>query len=289
MSLDITKLLNVKPCADGWTAGCPECGRNGRDSQRMHLKVWRTGAYSCAVCPSDPVHNKAIYAIAGAGDAGTAEVEPPPPRQMELPQTWPVDVLDRLIQDHSYWVGRGVSEATVAPFRGGLAADGQMKGRYVFPMFDQLNDDKLVGFSGRRVDNGDEMRWKHIGAKSLFVWGGVDEIESTHRVILVESIGDALALMEQGVKDVLCLFGVSMSQVLLAKVIALNPSSIIVSTNRDTKHSVGQNAAVKIEQTLTRFFGDGVVSIVFPPQREGVKDWGGCLPEEIKAAFPDKA
>jgi hypothetical protein len=292
MSLDKSKLLNVQLCEGGYTAGCPVCGRNGSDHSRNHLKVWNTGAYSCAVHPGDDAHNKAIFAIAGIGGGGVAEVEAPPPRQLELPKTWPVDVLDNLVKDHSYWKGRGISEETVASFRGGVATEHQMKNRYVFPIFDSLNEDRLIGFSGRRVDGQPDMPWKIIGSKSLFIFGDLDECESTHRVILVESIGDLLMLREHGVKDVLCLFGVSMSQTLLAKVIALNPTSILISTNRDkgkviagVQHYVGQEAAEKIKRTFSKFFDDNAIHIVFPPERDGQKDWGTATKEEIEATF----
>ena len=39
-----------------------------------------------------------------------------------------------------------------------------------------------------------------------------EEIKKGKNVILVESIGDALSLIEIGIKNVLVLFGVSMSQ-----------------------------------------------------------------------------
>lgn len=286
MSLSKHKLINVRPCADGYTAGCPACGRAGADSQHMHLRVWNTGRWSCAVHPGDKEHNRVIYAIAGDGTACEEVGEAPAPRQMEAPKTWDANVLEKLIPDHSYWVGRGVSEGTVAPFRGGVAMTAQMKGRYVFPMFDPLNDERIIGFSGRLVaPMGDAPVWKHLGSKSAFIWGGVDECESTRRVILVESIGDALSLMERGVKDVLVLFGITLSQALLAKVIALNPSSIIISTNRDTKHTVGQDAAARIAAVMRRFFDESVIRVVLPPEREGQKDWGTATAEEIAAAF----
>jgi hypothetical protein len=267
----------------------------GMDSSHNHLKIWRDGKYSCAVYPGDHEHNKAIFAIAGVGGSGYVEVEAPPPRQIELPKTWPVDVLADLVQDHSYWIGRGISEETLKQFRGGLATKGQMKGRYVFPIFDQMNEDRIIGFTGRRVDKEEEMKWKHLSSKSLFIFGDPDECESTHRVILVESIGDLLKLREHGVKDVLCLFGVSMSQAVLAKIIALNPASIIISTNRDkakviagVQHYVGQEAAEKIRRTLSKFFDESAIQIVFPPEREGQKDWGTATVEEIKLTFEEK-
>jgi DNA primase len=170
-----------------------------------------------------------------------------------------------------------------------------MKGRYVFPIFDQMNEDRIIGFTGRRVDKEEEMKWKHLSSKSLFIFGDPDECESTHRVILVESIGDLLKLREHGVKDVLCLFGVSMSQAVLAKIIALNPASIIISTNRDkakviagVQHYVGQEAAEKIRRTLSKFFDESAIQIVFPPEREGQKDWGTATVEEIKLTFEEK-
>lgn len=290
MSLDRAKLRNVKPCADGWTAACPSCGRDGRDQAGEHLKIWRTGAYSCAVHPGDDAHNKAIFAIAGIGGGGEVTLEEPAPtRQIELPKSWPVDVLDGLVKDRSYWNGRGVGDFTVAPFRGGVATKGQMKGRYVFPIFDPLNDDKVIGFSGRLVaPNPDAPTWKILGSKSLFIWGDPDECESTHRVILVESIGNALKLREYGVADVLCMFGTTLSQVLLAKVIAINPSTIIIATDRDVeKHGkrAGQDAADKIRRTLSKFFDESVIQTVFPAEG-GPKDWGAADEAAIKAAFP---
>ena len=297
MSLDKTKLENVRPCSDGWNAGCPVCARNGSDSKKVHLKIWRSnGAFSCAVFPHDKEHNKQIYAIAGTGGSGAYEPEPVSVKQIELQKTWPVDVLSNLVKDHSYWNGRGISNETVEYFRGGMAVSGQMKGRYVFPVFDMDNDEKIIGFAGRRTDGVKDMSWKILGSRSSFVFGDVDEIESTRRVILVESIGDLLALREHGVKDVLCIFGVSISQVLLAKIIALNPNSIVISTNRDVekliagvKRHVGQESAEKIYVTLSKFFDDNVVSILFPPEREGVKDWGNCNEEDIRKAFLEKS
>ena len=286
MAIDHSSLQNLKPCADGWLAQCPVCARDGHDNTgKNHLKLWRSGAYSCAVHPGDDAHNRAIFSIVGVGGSDDYVPVEPPALQPELPKTWPVDVLDRLVKDHSYWNGRGISDFTVAPFRGGVATEYQMKGRYVFPMFDPLNDDKVIGFSGRIIaPNPDVPSWKHLGSKSLFIFGDPDECMSTHRVILVESIGDLLMLREHGVSDVLCLFGVTLSQVLLAKVIAINPTSIIISTNRDVKHTVGQDAAAKIRRTLSKFFDESVIRVIHPPDGEG-KDWGSSSPAAIKAAF----
>ena len=289
MSLDLAKLRKVRPSPDGWQAQCPACALNGSDKQGVHLKLWRNGKYSCAVHPGDESHNKAIYSLAGSGamvDVTAIAAEP----QVEVPEFWDAEVLEGLKKDHSYWKGRGIDEEVVAPFRGGVAERAQMAGRYVFPVFDDKDEDKVIGFAGRRLDSKSEMKWKILGKRSLFIWGGIEEIESSRRVILVESIGDTLALMQRGVKDVLCLFGTSMSQAVLAKLIMLNPSSIIISLNRDDGkminglvHYPGQEAAVKIERTLLSFFGDEIVRVVLTP--EGVNDWGCATTEQIAATF----
>lgn len=284
MALDLAKLNSVKPSSEGWTAACPVCRKNNQDTTGVHLRVWRNGAYSCAIAPGDDAHNKGIYALAGTkgsgqydSDASQAQPEP----RVELPKTWPKSVLDRLVKDCTYWRGRGISDATVSAFPGGVATEHQMKGRYVFAMLDEWGE--IIGFTGRALTPDRVPKWRHLGKTSLWVWGGLDECESSRRVILVESIGDALALMEHGVPDVLCLFGVNLSQALLAALVSLNPSSIVISTNRDVEHMAGQKAAVKIKIVLDTFFNSDIVSIVHPPLDR--KDWGECDHEQIQAAF----
>ena len=62
---------------------------------------------------------------------------------------YPKELLLKLDKDHSYWVSRGVSIETTETFNGGIASEGQMKNRYVFPIFNSR--DEIVGFSGRYV------------------------------------------------------------------------------------------------------------------------------------------
>ena len=283
MSLDLSKLEKVVAGSDGWKAACPVCRKDGRDSTGNHLHVWRSGKYSCAVLPGDDAHNKAIYALAGLNGSGEYDgseyVEPE--EKVELPQIWPKETLAGLIRDDTYWNNRGISSETLAPFQGGVATRYQMKGRFVFPMFN--DKDEIIGFTGRALDNGVKPKWRHIGKKSQWVWGGLDEIESSRRAILVESPGDLLRCSEAGVKDVLCMFGVSLSETLIAKLVALNPLRIIISTNRDVEHAVGQVAATRAKSMLDRLFNPDSVEIMHPPV--GRKDWGECDISEIAAAF----
>jgi DNA primase len=78
----------------------------------------------------------------------------------------------------------------------------------VFPVYNEHN--QIIGFSGRHVESNNDKwkhlpKWKHVGKRNNWVYPafntatGVDEeIEFKKEVILVESIGDALALYEQG-------------------------------------------------------------------------------------------
>ena len=298
MPLDTSKLVNLKPSGGGKsTSACPECQRLGGDKKGNHLVLFNSGAYGCAV-DNTQEHSRAIWKLAGLGVSGEYDpdtmyvsTEEPPP---EVAQTWPLSVLDRLIKDHSYWAGRGVSAEIMEEFSGGVATTGFFDGRYVIPIFNP-EQTLIVGFTGRLLKKEGltewekKVRWKHKGVKANWVWGGLDDIESSRRAILVESIGDALSLRQHGVRDVLCIFGTAMSQTVLGQLITLNPSKIIISTNRDegkiigglTRHP-GQEAAEKIRRSLIPFFDPDVVEIIHP-QSGG--DWGEADPAEIRRVF----
>lgn len=302
MPLDLTKLEGVQHRGTKTTARCPACASEsggGGDRSKDHLVIYSNGAYGCVIDRSEG-HRKAIYALAGQHGSGDlsdvptlAPTEPEP--EVQLARTWSPDILALLVKDHSYWAGRGVSEATVEPFLGGVALKGQLRHRYCFPIFSDEGD--IMGFDARWAlptppppppGKTKGAKWKKLGDSRLFVWGGLDEIADCGRAVLVESIGDSLMLREHGVPESLCLFGVHMSEVVLAKLIELNPRDIVISTNRDSGllpngqvKRVGQDAALRIKRTLDLFFGEGVARILHPTEN----DWGCSSAEQIHAAF----
>lgn len=297
MSLDPAKLVGATRLAGKTVAQCPVCAANGADQSRNHLVVFDTGKFGCVVDDS-PAHSKAIWQLVGHGGSGEAALDlgapPEAPVFEEPPRVWEADLLPRLLKDHSYWAGRGISEETVAPFRGGVATTGQLAGRYVFPIFNE--DDEIVGFDARCLKplSAEERKrigrpkWKHLGRSSSFVWGGLDAVEEYRRVVLTESVGDSLMLREHGVPETLCLFGTNLSEALLAHLISVNPLSIVISTNLDEPKLMsgrmvrpGQAAAIRIKRTLDAFFDEGVAVIVHPTS----KDWGCSSREEIHATF----
>ena len=300
MPLDTSKLVNYKPSGGGKaTAQCPVCALAGSDLKgKNHLVLFSSGAYGCAVDNSSE-HSKAIWRLVGAGVSGEYSAEamyaPAEEPQLEIPQTWPLSVLDRLMKDHSYWEGRGVSTEIMEEFRGGVATTGYFDGRYVIPIFNP-EQTLIVGFTGRLIKKENltewekKVRWKHKGVKADWIWGGLDDIESSRRAILVESPGDLLALRQHGVRDTICIFGTAMSQVVLGQLITLNPSQIIISTNMDegkiiggVKRYPGQEAAEKIRKALTPFFDPDMIVTRHP--EAGTKDWGEATAEQIRRAF----
>ena len=290
MPLDIKKLECVKSLGENtFKARCPACASEGADKGGNHLKIFSSGAYGCVIDSSN-THKKSIWVLAGGENVNVEDSIDLPINEapkVKIDKYWDISILDRLIKDYSYWEKeRGVSRDIIEPFQGGVALSGQMAYRFVFPIFDDA--DRIIGFNGRRIDGKKEKKWKILGPSGKFVWGGLDEIETTRRAILVESFGDAFKLMQSGVKDVMCLFGANLSQTLLGKLIALNPEQIIVSTNNDDEKLVGnhlvrpgQAAASRIEATLSLFFNPDKIIIKHPL----AKDWGEETHENIISAF----
>lgn len=278
MSLDLSKLIGIQRGNGKTTAQCPVC----QEKSHSHLVIFPDGKFGCVVDQSAE-HRREIWAFVGDNSLAEPFFEDNP--VIEVEKTWPLDLLDGLVKDYSYWECRGISAETVEPFRGGIATRFQMADRWVFPIFDE---DRIIGFSGRALKPYMTRKWKHLGPSSRFIWGGLDEI--VDRVILVESIGDSLILREHGFPANLCLFGTTMSQSVLGWLIAHNPKRIRISTNRDTEKIIngksvfpGQQAAARIQTVLLKFFDEDVVSIIHPP--EGVKDWGQATKEQIQRAF----
>jgi len=279
MPLDLSKIQGVHNGSNGCQVGrCPACAENGRDHTNDHLIIYPDGRYGCIANQGDSEHRKRIWQLAGVGGDPDAiqeqNVQPPKP---DIPQTFPLSLLDKLIKDYSYWEGRGVPQEVMEKTRGGVALDGQMKNRWVIPIFNQ-NEDALVGFTGRALKPGMEPKWKHLGRTSTWVFGDRDEIEGNQTAILVESPGDYLALKNAGVENVLCLFGVVLSQGIISFLISANVKTIYISTNNDVKHTVGQDAARKIKERLDKFFESDNVVVKLPTK----KDFGEMKVEEIE-------
>lgn len=201
--------------------------------------------------------------------------------KIQMEKTYSEDVLNKLFPNYKFYSDKGISEETQKCYRVGLAGVGKMYRRMVFPIYNEYK--QIIGFSGRKIDdNNDYPKWKHIGKKTTWVYPAHvegnecdSEIETTSQVILVESIGDAMALYDQGVKNVLVLFGLSASPSIINYLSSKVLSDIFISTNNDSnsKENRGLIAAIKNYLKLSLHFDLNALTIKLP---EKGNDFGEC-------------
>jgi hypothetical protein len=219
--------------------------------------------------------------IAAANDllGGTHFIDQLPKRNLyELSETQKFDkgLLVQLRQEHNYWLDRGISLTTIKTFQGGITFNGRMAYRYVFPILNEK--DELLGFSGRSLtDNPDFPKWKHLGSKSHwsypFKWNH-QAITDTKTVILLESIGDMLALWDNGICNTLVTFGVDISASIIQLLLRLDVERIVIGFNNDEDNGlVGNNAAIAGRRQLMKFFDLDQIDVCLPLSKDfGVMD-----------------
>jgi hypothetical protein len=202
----------------------------------------------------------------------------------ELTETKHFDksILVKLIHDNSYWNTRGIGDFTLQPFLGGLAQQGRMKGRYVFPIFE--NKDDLVGFAGRWPNKCDKnmIPWKLLGKKTNWVYPYIafPYIMEEKQVILVESIANMLSLWEIGIKNSIVLFGCVMSPAILTTLLKYDVSKIFLLLDNDKENGwVGNQAAEEIQKDLLSFFDKEQVVNITPPKKDLNEMLQESLPE----------
>ena len=197
-----------------------------------------------------------------------------PKETIEMEKIYPTSSLDRLFPNYNFYKKRGISKETQQAFQVGLAGVGKMYRRMVFPVFNEHG--QIIGFSGRKVDsNNDYPKWKHIGRRNNWVYPalnkktGVDEeITTQEQVVLVESIGDAMALYEQGIKNVLVIFGLSVNNNIVNYLSGKPINHIFISTNNDaaSQENRGFIAAIKSFIKLSKYFDLDRLTVKFPPK-----------------------
>lgn len=209
--------------------------------------------------------------------------------KLTMEKTYPNSMLDKLLPHYKFYNNRGVSDQTLAFFKGGLATEGAMYQRFVFPIYNE--EGQIYGFSGRDMttSNPNRPKWKHIGKKSNWIYPYYIPQESTNvvqeailergEVILVESIGDLLQLHEQGIKNVLVTFGTALSSKLLCFLVSSGCSKIILSLNNDSdqEHNRGKIGSFKSYLKLLNYFAQDSI-IIHPPI---AKDFGDMKQDQF--------
>ena len=199
---------------------------------------------------------------------------------IDIPKIYDKAMLSKLEKNHFYWRKRGVSEFNIEKFEGGVALDGRMSYRYVFPIFNHKKE--IIGFCGRSLINSDRRpKWKIIGPKKEFCYPAFlskNEINKSKEVYLVESIGDMLSLFEAGIYNVLVTFGTTISPKIIKFLIQIKAEKIFVSLNNDEQSQVGNRAAYKMANDLMLYFDESKIQVSLPSK----KDFGEMNPEEIQ-------
>jgi len=105
VSLDLSKITNLRRRGNGYTGACPACQAAGRDKKADHLYIDAGGKYGCAAHANDTAHRKEIFALAGMT---TSE-----PRNRGLPDLRPLpfDALRKVAELRGWPLFAGIEIA----------------------------------------------------------------------------------------------------------------------------------------------------------------------------------
>jgi len=205
-------------------------------------------------------------------------VAPPPEKEkLKGPKTFEKDNLNQIVPVYSYWIQRGVSPNTLKLLESGVMTSGKMEDRYVFPIFDREN--RLIGGAGRDITNRSKMKWKLVGEKKQWAYPlkyNRKYFAVEKSAILVESIGDMLALWEAGIRNTIVSFGLFISSKIQQVLLALNLDKIYIAFNNDTNQA-GNEGAQKARHKLLKHFDPEQIEIALPTKN----DFGSMTKYEI--------
>jgi len=196
--------------------------------------------------------------------------------KIQMEETYSEEHLERLLPHYKFYNSKNISDATLKFYKCGLATTGAMNKRYVFPIYNESG--KICGFSGRDATNySDRPKWKHMGKKTswsypLYIGRDkkleiFDSIYKNKEVILVESIGDMLALWEAGIKNTIVTFGLKVTAKIKQMLIAIRPNTIHIAFNNDANRA-GNEGANKAYAELSKHFDTEQISISLPTHND---------------------
>jgi len=209
--------------------------------------------------------------------------------KMETEQFFNHDDIGTLLPHYSFYNNKKISDKTLELYKAGFSMSGKMNGRFTFPIYD-ING-KVIGLSGRHLlwENKKSLsKWKHLGRKARWIYPlnipnednvFVKKIEETKEIIIIEGIGDSLALTEQGFLNHMVAFGLDLSSKQIAYLISLNIDKIIIATNNDIgkKTNAGRDAAIKLFLKLIKYIDIKKIEIRLPLKN----DFGEMLENDI--------
>lgn len=203
-------------------------------------------------------------------------------------KVYPEEMLLKLLPHYIYYTRKGISDQCLVNLKSGLATSGSMYQRFVFPIFNELG--QIHGFSGRdMLDSPDRPKWKLMGKKSNWIYPAYinisgdffykNSIIESKSVILVESIGDMLALHSCGYNNVLVTFGTAISSKLLCFILSTGIEKVYISLNNDSnkERNSGRIGSIKIFIKFLNYFSPSKLHISPPTSN----DFGDMTCEDI--------
>lgn len=237
-------------------------------------------------CVDDDRISEILDSLEDKNDSFIPSIKAP---KMEIEQFFTHEDIGTLLPHYKFYNDKGISEKTLSIYKSGFSMSGKMNGRYVFPVYD--SNGKIIGQSGRHLlwkPSSNFSKWKHIGRKGKWIYPlnmpdnselFLQDIESKKEIILVEGIGDSLALTEQKVFNHMVTFGLDISPKQLSYLVSLNLDKITIAMNNDggKQKNRGKDAAIKILLKLIKYFDIEKVEIKLPI----LNDFGEMLENQI--------
>lgn len=199
-------------------------------------------------------------------------------------------MLEKLLPHYSFYEKKGIDSDVLVNLKSGLATEGSMYQRYVFPIYNEFG--QIHGFSGRDMNpnsSKDRPKWKHIGRKTNWIYpcyikpkGSpkfLNCILDKKEVYMVESIGDLLSLHSAGIFNCIPIFGTSISSKLMCFLLSieLNMVHLCLNNDSDKEKNRGEIGVVKNLCKMTNCFDKHKLSIFFPTKN----DFGDMTTSEI--------
>jgi len=130
----------------------------------------------------------------------------------------------------------------------------RFKGRLIFPLANL--DGKVVGFSGRKIDNADIAKYVNSPETNIFIKGNClynyyiakQEAKKLGYIYIVEGFMDVIALSKIGINNVVAIMGTSFTENQIKAIKRLNVKVIMALDNDDA----GQDATFKIINELEK-------------------------------------
>ncbi len=214
---------------------------------------------------------------------------------IEMEEVYPESILQKLFPNYNFYIKKGFSEPTLKSYKTGLAGAGKMYRRMVFPIYNEHG--QIIGFSGRKIEEGNDKvpKWKHLGKKKNWVYPAfipaektVDEIiKEKLEVVLVESIGDSLALFDSKVPNNLVTFGIGCGPAVINYLNSFPVKKITIAGNNDfqAKTNHGFIGSLKILMTLRQYFDFDMLEIKLPPNNHNDFAEAFAAGEDLKSWY----